>query len=167
MNNPEQMPPGEIQGVKRDLQLARRLYPHLGHEIVDVSDYTYFSIMFEDFAPKFAELVEKLALDELEHYRILGQLILDLGANPALNIRLRNTPVDLAGDLNTPDQALDEMRRLIPILFDAERAAAHEYALIASEAEDNPVVSGIIKSFSENEANHANLLRQALSAIES
>ncbi len=167
MNNSEQILPGGIEGVIKDLQLARRLYPHLGREIVDVSDYTYFSIMFEDSAPQFSELVEKIALDELEQYRILGRLILDLGANPAINIRLRNTPVDLAGDLNTPAQALDEMRRLIPILFDAESAASHEYALLAAESENNPVASEILKSFSENEASHANLLRQVLSAIDS
>lgn len=149
-----------VAGVHPDSRLARELYRSRAGELGAISDYTYYSIMFDPVMPGLAELFERISMTEMKHFHLLGELILALGEDPSIAVRLKNEPVDLIGD--APCKAPKASKRVLTSLLADEEAASREYARIATLAADNQPAAAILTRLSADEAYHAKALRQAL-----
>lgn len=141
----------------RDPQLARLTYPALADELSSFSDFLYFSIILEDIMPDVSALLEEIALDELEHYRMLSELIRSLGGNPAINTRLRTPLADISSDDDIA--AINSLPDILRPLIAGEDQATAMYAELVEYAGDNPAAA-IFSRFSSDEADHARWLRQ-------
>lgn len=77
------------QNPFRDPSLLKLLYSAYYDSLFAISEFLYGSILTEEKCPPFSELLEQAALDEVGYFRSTGELIRDLGGNPAVNIQLR------------------------------------------------------------------------------
>lgn len=68
----------------------RLLYAAYLSELEAISDYIYYSLISEDVFPSVSEMFEKIAMDEMHHFRTLGRLMIDLGANPSILTSIRS-----------------------------------------------------------------------------
>ena len=60
-------------------------------EFASVSEYVYYSLLLEAEYLELSEIFERAALGCIEHFRVLGGVILALGADPALNMQIRQS----------------------------------------------------------------------------
>lgn len=147
-------------GVKRTPRLARALFAPRADELSAISNYTYYSIAFERSMPELVELFDIIALTEMRHFRLLGELIDALGADPAINMHLRTTALGLTEDEDS--RAPVAAVRVLRSLLHDEEVAAREYARLAGVFEDDPAAATILTCLAADEAAHARALRDAL-----
>ena len=121
---------GTVANCRLACELARS---HIG-ELNSVSEYIYQSIMFEETMPELSDIFDELAMDEMNHFRLLGELIRTLGGDPALRTAVRNS----GGLVMREDKgcrayvaASRELRRHIA----DELAAYNEYMRLAALSE--------------------------------
>lgn len=158
MNNSTSRTYPSPKSAHKDPQLARLTYPALADELSAFSDLLYYSIILEDIMPDVSELLEKIALDELEHYRLISDLIYQLGGVPALNARIRTTPARISSGDGIG--ALGEAPAILRALAQGEDEATARYAELVEYAGDNPAAAAIFSRLSSEEADHARMLRQ-------
>lgn len=82
--------------VGRDPRLSRMLEDLYPRALYAVAAYTYRSLICERIDKGLSDLFDRFAIDEVEHFRLLGQLILALGGNPMIRVQLRVDPVNPA-----------------------------------------------------------------------
>lgn len=83
----EPYPP--LDGTTKNCRLACELGAARAHELWAISEYIYQSIMFAPVLPRLSELFDEIAMDEMRHFRLLGELILRLGGDPSLRCAVR------------------------------------------------------------------------------
>ncbi len=155
----EQNYPG-MTGVIRAPRLARSLFPPRADELSTISDYTYYSIVFADSMPELSALFENISMTEMHHFRLLGELIDALGADPVINVRVHNSPLGLTEDEDS--RAPVAAVRVVESMLRAEEAASREYARLATLFGSDPAAVAILTRLSADEASHARMLRRAL-----
>lgn len=100
-----------------------------------ISDHIYFSLLLENDSPLTAKLFERLATMEAKHFLILGRVIIALGGDPSVRLRLSTpsspkrvgTPMPDASKMmseaiNQVGTVLGHYQRLLP-LFSHDRVA--------------------------------------------
>lgn len=155
----DQSYPG-ITGIIPAPQLARSLFPPRANELCTISDYTYYSIVFSDSMPELSVLFETVSKAEMLHFRLVGELIDALGADPVINVRLHNSPLGLTEDEDS--RAPVAAVRVVEAMLRAEEAASREYARLATLFGADPAAVAILTRLSADEASHARMLRRAL-----
>lgn len=151
-----------VSGVRRAPKLARSLFAPRADELSAISDYSYYSIVFENSMPALSELFENISMTEMIHFRLLGELIDALGADPAVNTRIHNTPLGLTEDEDS--RAPVAAVRVVESMLRGEEAASREYARLAALFQSDPAAAAILTRLSADEATHARMLRRALRA---
>lgn len=147
-------------GVRRAPRLARSLFAPRADELSAISNYTYYSIVFESSMPELSELFDEIALTEMRHFRLLGELIDALGADPVVNMRLHTVALGLTEDEDS--RAPVAAVRVLRSLLSDEEAAAREYARLAAVFEDDTAAAAILTRLAADETAHARALRRAL-----
>ena len=74
--------------VARNPQLARAFSGIYQHTLYEVAAMTYRSLIAETTDHGAARLFDEIAIDAAEHFRLLGDLILALGADPCIQVNL-------------------------------------------------------------------------------
>lgn len=143
------------------LKNARMLAPvasaRIG-EMKSISDFIYYSLIFQDMAPWAASLFEKLALTEMRHYQLLGRLSLCLGGNPVLRVRLSDTPLP-----SPPEPLVFCLKKALTEALSAERAAYRHYAKMKADFAYDPAAEALLERIALDEEHHIRMLTHALS----
>lgn len=74
--------------VSKDLRLARATEDCYQEELVSSAAYAYRSLLLENQDPILADRMDDLAVEDAEHFRMLGKLILALGSDPSVRTRI-------------------------------------------------------------------------------
>lgn len=149
-----------VTEVQRSPRAARALFAPRADELSAISNYTYYSIVFDGSMPELSALFEQISLTEMQHFRLLGELIDALGADPVVNMRLRTAALGLTEDEDS--RAPVAAVRVVESLLRDEEAAAHEYARLATVLEAEPAAAAILTRLAADEAGHARALRRVL-----
>lgn len=148
----------DISDIKPDPKTAAVLYEaYAGRngELEAISNYIYQSILFEGSAPIVSEMLECIAMVEMEHFRLLGRTILLLGANPAIKTAFKTTHLNRKGDVvSRIEKALSED-------VESEKRAAEFYNKTARYTKDRTLAS-LLKRLAADEEHHAKLLSDML-----
>ncbi len=138
--------------IGQNRPLGKSLDPSRINELSFISEYIYQSIIFEDMYPKLSQLYDKIAMQKMEHYKLLSELQLRLGVNPCVNMRLNINPIDITEDRDSiaPRAAL----RSLHCFIRSELASAEEYRRLSCEA-DTPYISRLLSEFANDEERHA------------
>ena len=76
---------------RADLRLAQRLFPMYtgcSGELAAISGYLYAALRTEECQPELGKVFDDLARTEMHHFRLLGRLLRDLGADPFIRARI-------------------------------------------------------------------------------
>jgi len=141
--------------VTRDPSLARLIVPARANELNSISDYIYEAIIFENVYPWLATIFEGIANTEMRHFKMLSELTLKLGGNPAVDCRIQNIPTDISE--NTNSMAPRAAKRFLTRASEEEKNAAAEYKRLASSCKDKSA-SALLLRIAEDEELHARLL---------
>lgn len=77
----------EIITEKKDRYLSRLIlveYAGCESELSSISRYIYQSVILNKVNVKVSETLEEIAIDEIEHFKMLGMIISKLGEKPSL-----------------------------------------------------------------------------------
>ena len=74
--------------VKKDLRVARALHRLYQEKLENIATYLYAGIVTRDDEIEISILFEELAQASVEHFQLLGRLILALGSDPILQLHL-------------------------------------------------------------------------------
>jgi len=91
--------------VARDLSLARALESVYLHALYSVAATTYRSLIAERHDRALAATLDEISIDQSEHFRLLGDLILALGGNPTVRAEMQVEPMPyLATDVRHAEE---------------------------------------------------------------
>ena len=117
-----------LDGTTCNFRLACEVARQQAAELNTISEYLYQSIMFRETMPGLSDMFDGIALDEMHHFRMLGELINRLGGD----VRGRGG-ICLREDKDS--RAPVAAARTLGCNIAAERAAYNEYIRLASLAE--------------------------------
>lgn len=81
--------PNLVGCVAKDLRMARWVEECYAGALASVAAYTYRSLMTEQSDPVLSRVMDEIRGEKVEHFRLLGGLILALGAEPAVRAQIR------------------------------------------------------------------------------
>jgi rubrerythrin len=144
--------PSVSKDIEKDLNLAGCLNASKLSELQTISEYIYQSIVLEEKYPDIAKMLEKTAMVEMRHYKILSQLIYRLGGDSGLNNRIRTLPLDIL--YKSDCEAVQKIRKTLLKNKYEEDSAAKEYRRL-SKLSDDRKISRILERIGEDEELHA------------
>ena len=134
---------------RQDLRLAQRLFPlYIGadSELASLSDYLYIALRTETSHPELANIFDAVARTELQHFRLLGGLLRDLGANPAMHTRIDTARL-------SPDSSDSHaLREIFSRSLHAEQTAADNYRYLMEQTDDEAVCNLLYRIMLDEEA---------------
>ncbi len=140
--------------VAKDRRLSRMLEEAYAGELYAVAANTYRSLVCEAADARLSALFDEIAVEEAEHFRLVGDLILSLGGNPALHAPLSVDRLSLSegGEpafslAAMTEAALREKRRVI-----------ERYQTLMGRTEDR-IVRSLLSYLLADEERHAASLR--------
>lgn len=83
--------------VAKDAKLARAVEERYRDELASASANTYRSLMSAETDRGVASLFAQISEEEMQHFRLVGELIIALGGNPMLRTQIRTQSPDLTG----------------------------------------------------------------------
>ena len=119
-----------LDGTTCNCRLACEVARSQAAELNAISEYLYQSIMFRETMPGLSDMFDGIALDEMHHFRMLGELINRLGGDPTVRTAVR---ICLREDKDS--RAPVAAARTLGCNIAAEHAAYNEYMRLASLAE--------------------------------
>ena len=139
---------------RSDLRLAQRLFPmYTGSsgELASISGYLYAALRTECGQPELGQIFDDLARTEMQHFRLLGGLLRDLGADPYIRARIDSSrlPYELPTGPRTA-------RALFTQSLAAEQTAADNYRYLMGQTDDQAVHDLLHRILLDEEA-HARL----------
>lgn len=137
----------------RSPRLAALLLPACVDELKSVSNYLYLSLRAEQTLPTCSVLFSAVAETELQHFRLLGRLILSLGGDPVIRTRLTCGPIT-----TEPDRSIG---RLLEASMHHANRAADRYRRLQDACSD-PAVAAILRRIQLDEECHASAFAQML-----
>ncbi len=134
-------------------------YAGLKSELSAVVQYVYHSFYFESLGDKeTAECLTSIAVSEMEHFEILGKLILKLGIDPVCSVN----PPCKCNFYNTSQIAYSKTpQKMLLDDITGEITAIAEYEKMLEKLE-NERVSAIISRIKLDEEFHVKVLRERL-----
>ena len=139
----------------KDPRLARRLEESYRAELSATASYTYRSMMTEPISKELSDALDQIAVDEMEHFRLLGLLIVSLGGNPTLCTSVHTDRMEL----NTEDERKLSVS-VTCMLSDAireERAEIDRYQTLMARTQDRIVRSFLCQMIADEERHVARL----------
>lgn len=145
-----------VKGVRQDPRFARMLYGSYIDELQAISGYIYSTVMFDDDMNELAGIYEHIAETEMLHFRLLGELLKELGTNPSIRTQVRTTPIELIDKVGCRGPI--EAEKSINSNMEDKRRAAEEYRRLVSYTSD-PTVKAILERIAQDEEHHYNILK--------
>ena len=133
-------------------KLLSSAVPLRADELSCVLEYLYQSIIFANTQKEFSELCERLALDEMRHYKMLSEFIFEIDGDISVNMHLRTPSICCAKNETDAYATLCANIR-------AKKEAAAEYLKLASTTGD-PHAARLFHTLSDDESMHVRLLSE-------
>ena len=137
-------------------QFISRLGRSYRGELEAISEYLYNSIMTEPYDKDESQLFEQVSEDEMRHFRLIGEMIRDLGGNPVIRTCIGVPPLSPEGLRQTegrlPDSLYDRLLR-------DETDARAEYLALADIA-PTAEAAETLRRIASDEERHAALWRR-------
>ena len=130
--------------------------PFRTDELSSVSEYLYQSIIFAESHSELAELSERLALDEMHHFKMLSEFIHSCGGDISLNMRLKTPLYHIRDERSALSVMLENMK--------SERESSAKYRKIASATGD-PRTAKLFHALADDEEMHISLLSELADKI--
>lgn len=152
----------DIEPDRRIAEIIRPAYAGKGSELNAILQYIYHSLHFDNVGDKTtADILISIALAEMEHFKILGQLLLKLGADPMFAV---GTPFGLDFySANRISYSKTRQKMLLDDITD-EMLAVKGYSDIISSIECEKV-GAVIARIRLDEELHIVALKNRLSEI--
>lgn len=123
-----------LDGTTCNCRLACEVARSRAGELNAISEYLYQSIMFGETMPGLSSMFDEIAIDEMHHFRMLGELINRLGGDPVVRTAVRGRGgICLCDDKDS--RAPVAAARALRCNIRDELAAYNEYMRVASLAE--------------------------------
>ena len=151
------LPYPDTRAVRPDPQLARRLFPLYigpGGEFSALSNYLCAALHTEISHPELSDIFDTVAQTELQHFRLLGALLRDLGVNPTIHARIDTLPLPA-------DTGARSLRELFAQSLRSEQLAADTYRYLMGQTRDEAVYNLLHRIMLDEEA-HARLFTALL-----
>ena len=109
-------------------------------EFLSISEYIYYSLLFESDYPELSELFERAAESALGRYRAVGALLLRMGEYPLLNVqpRGRQSSSRELSDINT--KGIDA---IISDAIERERRGISEYDRLIGYTQNSELLNAL------------------------
>ena len=124
--------------VIQDAKMARSIEESYLEKLQAAAAYTYRSIMTKEVDCTVSALFEEIAEEEDEHFRLLGELILALGANPTVRTGIRVPPISGC------DRKEETVRTLLQVIEEAikeEKRKIDRLQILMGKTDDRVVRS--------------------------
>lgn len=142
--------------VARDVRLAREACECYFHALYRIAANTYRSLMCEGVNRELADLFDEIAIDESEQFRLLGQLVVALGGNPAVHTHLRTEMLELGGGGGERD--LHAVRHMVREALRDKKAAIDRCQTLMGHTQDR-VVRSFLAHLLSCEQRHVEMLQ--------
>ena len=109
-------------------------------ELSSVAAYTYRSLVTEGISGELSALLDRIAVDECEHFRLVGSLIVSMGGNPIIRSRVQTEPYDFGG--LSPQKTEITICRMLREALQEEREEIERYQTVMGRTDDR-----ILRSF--------------------
>ena len=134
---------------RTDAALSRELYQAYLEELAAITSYSYYRIITQKDLPAAAALFAEISMDEMHHFLHLGELLLSRGVSPAVDVRLRDTPIRILCDRDSHVPVIT--RRLLTANVAEERKAAANYRRLAERIGAGPNQKMLLEMAAEEE----------------
>lgn len=139
----------------RDLKLARSLEAGYRAELYSTAAYTYRSMMIEPISKELSDALDRIAIDEMEHFRLLGLLIVSLGGNPVLCTHLQTEKLEFNG--GDSGSLSVSVTRMLSDAIREERQEIDRYQTLMGRTQDRIVRSFFCQMIADEERHVAKL----------
>ena len=153
----QSVPYPDIEGIIKNPMFLNDISSSRLHELGDVSDYIYFSLMLKECYPLLSELFEKMALTEMRHFGILGKMTIALGGDPAVRVKHSNPYYG-------KPECLDRhtVKRIVSSALEGEQTAVKRYTKLANAMSSDKTAAALLLRIAADEEHHARMLSRAL-----
>ena len=145
--------------VVRDCRMARALGDRYQSELYTIAAYLWRSLMSEKHNRGLSDLFDLFAREEIEHFRLVGELIASLGGVPTLYTQIRIDPSRYVGE--TGSQCLE---RLVREAIRDEKRMVDRYQTLMGQTNDR-VVRSVLSHILSDEHRHIEQLREKLEKL--
>ena len=128
-------------------------------ELCAVAAYTYRSLITERISGELSAALDRIAVDEMEHFRLVGALIRSLGGNPCLRVHVQNEPYCF--EELSPQKAEITLVRMLKEALREEQEEIDRYQTAMAHTEDRILRSFLCQIISDEER-HAAKLRELM-----
>lgn len=136
---PGPYPPVMVEGFnKRYAQLLQKNTASAMSELTSITQYIYHTWRLDERFSEIAKTMQKIAMVEMHHLDMLGQLIILLGGDPKYQARAGDYPVAWNGSMVTYSRTVARMMKDNIIL---EQAAIDTYGRQITQIQDKYVVA--------------------------
>ncbi len=143
--------------IKPNLEYASVLmdiYSGKSSELSEVLQYLYHSRNYAAFSLGLAQDVEEIAMDDLQHLLLLGDVIKKLGGNPEYKSNATNTDKYWCSNVLTYNHELCEMLKSDMML---KKNCIDKYRMYINKISDN-YLKGFLNNILQEEIMHYNIL---------
>lgn len=140
--------------IAHDLKTARAAEELYLEELYAVSAYTYRSLLYGH-----SDLFRDISMDEMRHFRLLGELILALGGNPVIRAQIRVDVCEL--DRGEACASPRGIRQMLNDSIREEKRAVDRYQSLMGCTDDR-IVRSVLLGIIEDEQRHVEWLSAAL-----
>jgi len=143
--------------VARDRGFARMLEGAHLHALYSFATMTYRALIAERCDRRLSAILDAIVRDECEHFRLLGDLILALGGNPAIRAQLQ---VERLEPRDGEDQNATELATyLIAQTMHEKKRSIDRLQTLMGRGQDR-VVRSLLAYLVSDEERHLELLRE-------
>lgn len=118
-------------------------------ELSSVAAYTYRSLVTEGISGELSTLLDRIAVDECEHFRLVGSIIVSMGGNPVIRSRVQTEPYDFAG--LSPQKTEITVCRMLREAMQEEREEIDRYQTLMGRTDDRVLRSFLAQIIADEE----------------
>ncbi len=145
--------------VAQDHRMARAVTDCYYGKLCSLSAYTYASLMTEQKDRALSDMLDAFAIEESEHFRLLGELILALGSNPTVKTQVRVSPMEWREGICGSHEAA--VRTMLEEAVQLEKNASDRLQTLMGRTEDR-VVRSLFAYLISDAQRHIEHLRAAI-----
>lgn len=160
----DKAPYPKINVKGKDTRLAERLTVSFGGnegEFGTIASYIYKSLIFAEKYPDYSEIYMKLAITEMHHLQMIGELIKKLGGQPLYGTRRENGIQWFSGaNVNYANDPLSAFMHDMA----AEQQAYNTYIMTARQSGDRDIFS-LLSRIALDEMHHRELFSTLINSL--
>ena len=162
VTDPSPYPPVEVDQKNTHLLVPLSLdLASASGELTAIYQYIYQSILLQESYPVIADTLRRIAIVEMHHMNILGQIMVKLGGSPRAISQFggRATPWN-----GTMPSYTNEIKQMLQVDLKSEQDTYHRYLLQAHRISD-PNISSILRRIALDEEIHIKIFERFLTEL--